>query len=155
MPARVLLFHLDELRRRFGALVPEGADPRADSAPFRAFRDRLLAEAARAARGPASLSMWWEGSYNGYCLAVAAEPAESLRDLDAGRVCPPEDERLDGDGPGAPHAPIARAPPDRYPLGEVAPGRAEVARDPDGTSYEAPFGAATGHFGAPGMRRVT
>ena len=157
MPARVILFHLDELRRRFGALVPEGADPRADTAPFRAFRERLLAEAARAAREPARLSMWWEGSYNGYCLAVAAEPAEALRDLDPERVCPLEDERLEaGAGhPGAPHAPVARAPPDRYPLGEVAPGRAEVARDPDGTSFEAPFGTAAGHFGAPGMRRVS
>ncbi len=157
MSARVLLFHLDELRRRFGALLPEGADPRSDTAPFRAFRSRLLAEAARAARGPASLSMWWEGSYNGYCLAVAAEPAEALRELDPDRVCPPDDERLEGD-PGSarpPHAPVPASRPDRYPLGEVAPGRAEVARDPDGTSYEAPFGAATGHFGAPGMRRVT
>ena len=157
MTARVLLFHLDELRRRFGALVPEGADPRTDAAPFRAFRDRLLAEAARAARAPASLSMWWEGSYNGYCLAVAAEPAEALPGLDAERVCAVEDERLEpgpGSGP-APNGSVASARREDYPLGEVAPGRAEVARDPDGTSYEAPFGAATGHFGAPGMRRVT
>ena len=157
MPARVLLFHLDELRRRFGALVPEGADPRTDTAPFRAFRDRLLSEAARAARAPVSLSMWWEGSYNGYCLAVAAEPAEALHDLDPERVCATEDQRLERDegAGGPPHAPIARPPRERYPLAEVVPGRAEVARDPDGTSYEAPFGAATGHFGAPGMRRVT
>ena len=157
MASRVLLFHLDELRRRFGALVPEGADPRADTAPFRAFRERLLDEGARAARAPASLSMWWEGSYNGYCLAVAAEPAEALADLDAERVCALEDERLEPGAGGAQVAngSIASARRESYPLGEVAPGRAEVARDPDGTCYEAPFGAATGHFGAPGMRRVT
>lgn len=100
--------------------------------------------------------MWWEGSYNGYCLAVAAEPAEALADLDAGLVCAPEDERLE---PGAadreaPHRPVPGPARERYPLAEVAPGRAVVARDPDGTSYEAPFGAAAGHFGAPGMRRV-
>lgn len=153
MPARVLLFHLDELRRRYGALVAGGADPRADTGPFRAFRDRLLAEAARAARAPASLSMWWEGSYNGYCLAVAARPAQALEELDPERVCPLEDERLEPDAAGA--APVAGARREGYPLGEVVPGRAEVARDPDGTSYEAPFGAATGHFGAPGIRRVT
>ena len=157
MASRVLLFHLDELRRRFGALVPEGADPRTEAAPFRAFRSRLLAEASRAARRPASLSMWWEGSYNGYCLAVAAEPAEALPGLRPERVCALEDERLEPGAAerGAPHRPISRPPPERYPLAEIAPGRAEVARDPDGTSYEAPFGAATGHFGAPGMRRVT
>jgi hypothetical protein len=157
VPARVVLFHLDELRRRFGAVASQGADPRSDTAPFRAFRDRLLAEAARSARGAASLSMWWEGSYNGYCLAVAAEPAQALQGLRPERVCPPEEERLEavpGDG-GAPHAPVAGSRRDRYPLAEVVPGRAEVARDPDGTCYEAPFGAATGHFGAPGMRRVT
>ena len=154
MPARVLLFHLDELRRRFGALVPEGADPRADTAPFRAFRERLLGEAARAARAPVSLSMWWEGSYNGYCLAVAAEPAGALLGLDAERVCELEDERLEPLG-AAPDGSVARARREGYPLGEVAPGRAQVARDPDGTSYEAPFGAAGGHFGAPGIRRVT
>lgn len=154
MPARVLLFHLDELRRRFGALVPEGADPRTDTAPFRAFRERLLDEAARAARAPVSLSMWWEGSYNGYCLAVAAEPAEALLELDAERVCAVEDERLEP-GPVVPDGSVARARQQGYPVGEVAPGRARVARDPDGTSYEAPFGAAVGHFGAPGVRRVT
>ncbi|HEU4382542.1 MAG TPA: hypothetical protein VFR85_03475 [Anaeromyxobacteraceae bacterium] len=156
MSARVLLFHLDELRRRFGARLPAGADPRADTSPFRAFRDRLLAEAAQAARARASLSMWWEGSYNGYCLAVAAKPAEALGDLDPERVCAAEDERLERDDVGGPpHASVGRSARERYPLGEVAPGRAEVARDPDGTSYEAPFGAAAGHFGAPGMRRVT
>ncbi len=156
MASRVLLFHLDELRRRFGALVPEGADPRTDTAPFRAFRERLLDEGARAARAPASLSMWWEGSYNGYCLAVAAEPAEALADLDAERVCALEDERLEpGAGGQVPSGSFASARRERYPLGEVVPGHAAVARDPDGTCYQAPFGAATGHFGAPGMRRVT
>ena len=156
MAARVVLFHLDELRRRFGALVPRGVDPRGDAAPFRAFRERLLAEAARAARAPARLSMWWEGSYNGYCLAVATEPAEALAGLDPERACPLEDERLERGAAdrGGPDRPVPGPGRERYPLAEIAPGRAEVARDPDGTSYEAPFGAAAGHFGAPGMRRV-
>lgn len=141
MTARILFFALEDLRRRFGAALPPGADPRRDTAPFRAFRAALLERAAAAAAGRAELSMWWEGTYNGYALAVAAEPATALAALDPSPVCPVDAEKL--------------APPraDRYPLALVEPGRAVVARDADGATYEAPFGAATGHFGAPGMRR--
>ena len=140
--ARILLFALDELRRRHGGAATPGADPRHDVAPFRAFRAALLDAAAGAATGPASLSMWWEGSFDGYSLAVACEPEGSLSGLDPAAACPLEDERV--------------APPraDGYPLARVAPGRADVARDADGGTYEAPFGAPTGHFGAPGMRRM-
>jgi hypothetical protein len=42
----------------------------------------------------------------------------------------------------------------RYALATVSPGRAEVARDEEGNAFEAPFGAPTGHFGAPGVRRL-
>jgi hypothetical protein len=141
-PARILLFALEDLRARHGALVPPGADPRQDTAPFRAFRAALLALAARAARGPCELTMWWEGTYNGYSLAIAVEPPEALADLDPEPACPVDGERV--------------APPraDRYPLAHVGPGYAEVARDPDGATCEAPLGEATGHFGAPGMRRI-
>ncbi len=141
-PARIVLFALDDLRDRYGALAPRGADPRTDTAPFRHFRTALLALAARAAEGRCDLSMWWEGTYNGYALAVAIEPPGSLPALDPRPACPPEAERL--------------APPraDRYPLAHVEPGRAEVARDRDGGTWEAPFGQATGHFGAPGMRNI-
>ncbi len=143
-PAHVLLFALDDLRARYGALVPPGADPRHDTAPFRAFRGALLEALAAAARGEAELSMWWEGGYNGYALAVALGPADAVPDPEAAaaRACPADASRL--------------APPrrDRYPLGRVGPGRYEVARDPAGAAVEAPFGAATGHFGAPGMRRI-
>ena len=141
-PARVLRFSLDELRRRYGHLVPEGADPRLDTSPFRAFREALLEAVAAAARGPAELSMWWEGTYNGYALAVAVEPAGALPALDPSPACPADEERV------APARAVA------YPLARAAPGRAEVARGPGGETYEAPFGAATGHFGAPGIRRV-
>src|SRR5262245_57632319 len=68
-PAHILLFSLEELRERFGAATPPGADPRHDTAAFRAFRAALLEACARAARAPLSLSMWWEGTYNGYALA--------------------------------------------------------------------------------------
>ena len=140
--ARILLFALDELRRRHGSAATPGADPRHDVAPFRAFRDALLREAARAATGPATLTAWWEGSFDAYSLAVCIEPAGALPGLDPSAACPLDDERV--------------APPraDGYPLARVEPGRAEVARDPDGGTWEAPFGAATGHFGAPGMRRM-
>jgi hypothetical protein len=140
--ARIFLFALEELRRRYGDLVPPGADPRTDTAPFRAFRAALLDAAGRAASAPAELSMWWEGTYNGYALAVAVEPPDALAALDPDAACPADAERV--------------APPraDRYPLAHVEPGRAEVARDPEGAIHEAPFGAATGHFGAPGMRRI-
>ncbi len=142
MRARILLFALEELRARYAERGTAGADPRTDTAPFRAFRKALLALAARAATGAADLSMWWEGTYNGYVLAVAATPPEALQTLVPDPACPADDERL--------------APPrgDRYPLAHVEPGRAEVARDADGATYEAPFGAAAGHFGAPGMRRI-
>jgi hypothetical protein len=140
--ARVLLFALDELRRRYGDRIPPAADARHDGTAFRAFREALLAEAARTATAPATLSMWWEGTFNGYCLAVACEPADALAGLDPGAACAPEDERL------------APARADGYPLARVAPGRAEVARDGEGAAFEAPFGAPTGHFGAPGARRV-
>jgi hypothetical protein len=142
MMARIVLFALEDLRARFGGALPAGADPRHDTAPFRAFRAALLESAARAVRAPAELSMWWEGTYNGYALAVAAEPAAAFATFDPSSVCPADAERV--------------APPraDRYPLARVEPGRAVVARDEDGATYEAPFGAATGHFGAPGMRRI-
>ncbi len=142
--AHVLLFALDELRARYGALVPAGADPRHDTSPFRAFRAALLEALAAAAREEADVTMWWEGGYNGYALAVAVQPAASVRDPEdaASRACPPDAARL--------------APPrrDRYPLARVGPGWSEVARDDSGAVAEAPFGTATGHFGAPGMRRI-
>jgi hypothetical protein len=140
--ARILLFSLDELRKRYGGLVLAGSDTRHDTAPFRAFREVLLGAAARAADRPAELSMWWEGTYNGYLLAVAITPPDALVGLDAASICQVDDERV--------------APPrqDRYPLGRVAPNCAEVARDGDGAAFEPPFGAPTGHFGAPGMRVV-
>jgi len=141
--ARILLFSLDELRRRYGHLLPAGADPRTDTTPFRAFREALLREAARAARGSAELELWWEGTFNGYCLAVSCLPAEALRELRPDAACALEEERVAAPRPGG------------YPLGRVAPGSAEVARDPEGAAFEAPFGAPAGHFGAPGVRRVT
>lgn len=139
---RIVLFSLDDLRERYGSLATAGADPRSDTAPFRMFRTALLAQAARAAEGRCDLSMWWEGTYNGYALAVAIEPAQPLEALDPGPACPAEDER------------VAPPRPDRYPLAHVEPGRAEVARDRSGGTWEAPFGEATGHFGAPGMRNI-
>ena len=142
MAARIVLYALEELRRAFAGAATPGADPRSDTAPFRRFRDRLLAAAARAATAEATLSTWWEGTYNGYVLAVAIEPSDALPGLDPDAPCPSEGERR-----GAPRA-------DRHPLATVAPGRADVAREPDGAAWEAPFGAATGHFGAPGMKRV-
>lgn len=143
MTARIFLFALEDLRERYGGRVPPGADPRADTGPFRAFRAALLELAAGTASAPCDLSMWWEGSYNGYALAVAAEPAEALAALDPSSVCPADAERI--------------APPraESYPLAHVAPGRAEVARGPGGEAFEVPFGAPTGHFGAPGVRRIT
>jgi hypothetical protein len=36
----------------------------------------------------------------------------------------------------------------------VGPGRIEVARGDAGETFQAPFGEPTGHFGAPGIRRV-
>jgi len=140
--ARILLFALDELRRRHGAAATPGVDPRHDVAPFRAFRAALLAEAARVAREPAELSMWWEGSFDAYSLAVSCEPEGALAAFGPSAACVVDEERV--------------APPraDGYPLAHVVPGRAELARDPEGATFEAPFGAPTGHFGAPGMRRM-
>jgi hypothetical protein len=140
--ARILLFSLDDLRDRYASLAPPPSDPRTDTSPYRMFRTSFLALAARAAEGRCELSMWWEGTYNGYALAVAIEPPEPLAALDPRPACALESERV--------------APPraDRYPLAHVEPGRAEVARDPEGGTWEAPFGEATGHFGAPGMRNI-
>lgn len=142
--ALLLLFALEELRRGHAGRRASGADPRADTRPFRAFRRALLAAAAARAVGPAELSMWWEGTFNGYALAVQAWPAAAVPGLAEGAAaaCPVEGFRL--------------APPrrDGYPLARVAPGRAALLRDADGARIEAPFGAAGGHFGAPGMRRI-
>jgi len=142
VPARILLFALEDLRARYGDRTPPGADPRLDTAPFRAFREALLALAAASATASAELTTWWEGTYNGYFLAIAAEPAAAIAALDPTPACPADAER------------VAEPRADRYPLARVEPGRAEVARDRDGATYEAPFGAAAGHFGAPGMRRI-
>ena len=143
MPARILLFALEDLRERHGAATPAGTDPRHDTAAFRSFRAALLRACAAAARAPLSLSMWWEGTYNGYALAVAAEPPGALGDLDPSAVGPVDAER------------IAEPRADRYPLARVAPGAADPAPAEGGGLWEAPFGAPAGHFGAPGMRRVT
>jgi hypothetical protein len=144
MAAAIVLFALDELRARYGALVPRGADPRHDTTPFRAFRAALLDALAADARSEAALTVWWEGGFDGYALAVAVEPADAIPEIErvAARACPVDATRL--------------APPrhDRYPLARVAAGSWEVARDVDGASVEAPFGSPTGHFGAPGMRRM-
>jgi hypothetical protein len=140
--ARILLFRLEDLRAQYAGASSPDLDARTDTSPFRAFRGALLDLAARSATAPAELSMWWDGTYNGYFLAVAIVPSEALARLDPGPACPPDDDRVA----------VPRA--DRYPLAHVEPGRAVVARDADGASYEAPFGAATGHFGAPGMRRI-
>ena len=140
--ARILLFALDELRRRHGGAATPGLDPRHDGAPFRAFRDALLSEASRAATGPAALTLGWEGSFDAYSLAVCCEPASALLALDPSPACALEDERV-----ASPRA-------DGYPLAGVEPGRAQVAHDPDGSTCEALFGAPTGHYGAPGVRRI-
>jgi hypothetical protein len=142
--ALVLLFSLEDLRERYGGLVPQGADARHDTAPFRAFRAALLDALAARARAPAELGMWWEGGYNGYALAVAIDPHDAVPGAEeaAARACPIDAVR------------IARARRERYPLGRVSPGVAAVARGEDGAAVEAPFGSATGHFGAPGMRRI-
>lgn len=143
MPARILLFALEDLRERHGPATPPGADPRHDTAAFRSFRAALLRACAAAARAPFSLSMWWEGTYNGYALAVAAEPPEALGDLELSAVCPVDAER------------IAEPRPDRYPLGRAAPGAAGPVPAEGGGLWEAPFGSPGGHFGAPGVRRIT
>jgi hypothetical protein len=143
LPARILLFALEDLRERYGGETPADADPRHDTTTFRAFRAALLRACAAAARAPLSLSMWWEGTYNGYALAVAVEPPEAHVATDLAAACPIEGERL-----AAPRA-------GRRPLGRAAPGIDETVRDEGGGLWEAPFGAPAGHFGAPGMRRIT
>jgi hypothetical protein len=145
--ARLLRFDLDDLRHAYGVRVAPGADPRHDTAPFRAFRAALLEACAAAAAEPCLLEVAWEGTFNGYVLAVAVTPPGALPGLDAAALAraglpPADDDR------------VAPPPRDRYPLAHVEPGRATVARNPDGTTSEAPFGAATGHFGAPGMRKI-
>jgi hypothetical protein len=142
LSARVLQFSLDELRSAYGHLASPGADPRHDTAPFRAFRAALLEAAARAAVRPCDLSMAWGGTFNGYRLLVSVEPPGALPGLDLTAVCAAEQDQ------------VAPARPDRYPLAHVEPGHATLARAADGTTHEAPFGAATGHFGAPGIRRM-
>jgi hypothetical protein len=139
---RVLQFTLDDLRAGFGHHASPGADPRTDTAPFRAFRAALLAAAALAAVRRCDLSMAWGGTFNEYWLLVSIEPPDALPGLDLSQVCPVDQDE------------VAPARPDRYPLATVEPGRATVARAADGTTHEAPFGAATGHFGAPGIRRL-
>ena len=147
MTARLLAFDLDDLRATYGHLAPPGADPRHETTPFRAFRAAFLRAAAAAAVAPCLLEVWWSGTFNGYALVVAVTPPDALPGLDAAALAraglpAPDDER------------VAPPPPDRYPLAHVEPGRAAVARNADGTTNEAPFGAATGHFGAPGMRAI-
>ena len=146
MPALVFTFPLEELRRAFGARATPGADPRRDTAPFRGFRERLLGAAAAAAVGEARVSMWWEGTFNGYALAVQAWPSLAVPGLAgaAAAACGIEPEA------------VRLAPPrqDGYPLARIAPGSFALARGEDGLLVEAPFGAPTGHFGAPGMRRI-
>ena len=143
MPARIFLFALEDLRARFGGALPPGADPRHDAGPFRAFRAALLGACAAAARARGAAWMWWEGTYNGYALAVAVEPPGALAGPDLEAICPVDAER------------VAEPRPERYPLARLAPGEAEPWRDEAGCLWEAPFGAPAGHFGAPGMRRVT
>ena len=142
--AEILLFSLDELRARFAGTTPPDVDPRQDTTPFRAFRALLLPALAAGASSETEVTMWWEGGFNGYALAVALEPAGAVPGADAraAAVCPVDAIRV--------------APPrrDRYPLARLAPGRYELARDETGALVEAPFGAPTGHFGAPGMRRL-
>jgi hypothetical protein len=140
--ARILLFALDDLRARYGQLSPPGADPRHDTTPFRAFRAALLDRLAAAA--DATLTAWWDGSFNGYALAVAVEPPDAIPGLEdaAAAACTVDAVRV--------------APPrrDRYPLARIAPGTWRLERDEHGATVEAPFGAPAGHFGAPGMRRI-
>lgn len=140
------LFALDELRARHGEEVPEGADPRHAVEPFRAFRAALLQSVAGVVRRPALLSMWWEGSFNGYLLAVALEPGDAadaaLFERACEEACPVEALRS------------SSLRPDRHSLATVSPGTWELARDASGATAEAPFGSPTGHFGAPGVRWV-
>ncbi len=143
--AQIVLFALDELRARYGQLARPDTDPRVDTAPFRGFRAALLDVLAKSARGAADVTMWWEGGFDGYSLALAIEPADAVPDIErtVATACPLDAARV--------------APPrrDRYPLAHIAPGAWDLAHDDGGAVVEAPFGAPTGHFGAPGMRRLT
>jgi hypothetical protein len=138
--AHVFLFHLDDLRSRYGAAVPEEHHRGSDTASFLTFRSRLLAELAPCVQRQAELSAWWEGTYNGYHLAVAVSPASALSTaFDPESICPLEAER------------VAPLPRNGYPLARLAPGGWELAQGAAGETYAFPFGAATGHFGAPGV----
>jgi hypothetical protein len=137
---RVFLFHLDALRSRYGVAVPEGHHRGGDTASFLAFRGRLLAELAPCVLTPAELSAWWEGTYNGYHLAVAISPPSALSAaFDPELICALEAER------------VAPVPRNGYPLARLAPGGWELAQGVAGETVAFPFGAATGHFGAPGV----
>lgn len=140
----ILLFALDELRARYGHLTPPGSDARHDTAAFRAFRTALLGALAPAAQRSAQLSMWWEGGFNGYALAVAIDPHDAVPGCEevAARAARVEESRVD----------LPRR--DSYPMARLTPAAWEIARDDKGWSVEAPFGSATGHFGAPGMKKV-
>jgi hypothetical protein len=142
--ALVLLFALEELRRAFGHRAAPGADPRSDTGPFRAFRAALLEAAAGCARGEARVSVWWEGTFNGYALALEVAPGAALPGLEGAlsALCPVEATRT--------------APPraDALPVARVAPGAARLLADEAGARVELPFGAPAGHFGAPGVLRV-
>jgi hypothetical protein len=140
----VLLFALDELRSRYGHCTPAGVDARQDTTAFRVFRATLLDALAAVAIAPAELSMWWEGGFDGYSLAVAIDPADAVPDGEAAAAiaCSVDDSR------------VGLAWPDRYLLAHIQDRTWNVARDDEGAAAEAPFGAATGHFGAPGMRRT-
>jgi len=142
--ALVLLFALEELRRAFGERAGPGGDPRSDTGPFRAFRERLLRAAAGCAAGECRLAMWWEGTFNGYTLALEALPGTALPGFAerAAAECPVEATRWGEPRAGA------------LPLALVAPGGWRLLPDADGALVELPFGAPTGHFGAPGVLRV-
>ncbi|MBI5067977.1 MAG: hypothetical protein HZB56_07035 [Deltaproteobacteria bacterium] len=142
--AQVLLLALEELRRAFGDRAAPGTDPRSDTGPFRAFRAALLEAAAGCARGEARLSVWWEGTFNGYALALEVVPGAALPGLAPAlaAVCPVEAVRT------------ALPRPDALPLALVGPGAARLLADEAGARVELPFGAPTGHFGAPGVLRV-
>ena len=94
--ALVLAFALEDLRRSFGAAAPAGADPRHDTSPFRAFRHALLRVLARRASSAGTVSFWWEGTFNGYALAVSIEPHDAVGDVvsDVEAICPVESMRV-------------------------------------------------------------
>lgn len=137
--ARIFLFPLDALRSQYPA-AGEGRGPGSDTGPFLAFRSRLLAELSPCVQTPAELSAWWEGTYNGYHLAVAVSPPGALSGaFEPESICPLEAER------------IAPVPRNGYPLARLEPGGWTLAGGEAGETYEFPFGVAAGHFGAPGV----